>query len=266
MDEDLRSPARPLWPVLVPLLLALAVLLLALRARQQLQREPEFTVDPSRWQLAGRPAWMPEGVAADVARGIATHVAGSASLLREDELQWLSAAVLAASPWVEAVEDVQPRWPAQAEIRVRLRRPVMVVDRDILVAADGRPLGLGPVALAPAPLALEGQAGDTALLACAAACAEVLPFRPALAEAGVELVAVRPDLNDTVTFRTGTGVDLCWGRARGAARLAYLDLTPAQRIDNLREVLGDHPGLSGVGRVELWLDRPQVVLRAAPPP
>lgn len=266
MDEDPRSPDRTLWPLLVPLLLALLVLFLALRARQQLQREPEFTVDPTRWQLAGRPDWMPEFVAAEVAGGIAAHVAGAASLLREDELQWLSAAVLASSPWVEAVESVQPRWPAQAEIQVRLRRPVLVVDGDILVAADGRPLGLGPVALAPAPLVLKDVPGDAALLACAAACAEVLPFRPALEQAGVRLALVRPDINDTVTFQTEAGVDLCWGRVRGASRLAYLDLAPAQRIENLRQVLVEHPGLAGVRRVELWLDRPQVTLRAAPPP
>ncbi|MBM3984393.1 MAG: hypothetical protein FJ296_01680 [Planctomycetes bacterium] len=261
MSADAVRRARAAWPIALPALLLLGLLLVALRARQQLQRAPEFVVDPSRVQLVGRPAWMPEPVAAGVAGGIAARVAGSASLLHEDELKWLSAAVLASSPWVEAVEQVEPRWPGQAEIRVRLRRPVLAVEGDILLAADGRVLGLGPVMLSPTPLQLQGPLSDAAVLDCAAAAGEVLPFRPALEEAGVRLVAVRPDLNDTLTFVTDAGVELCWGRARRASRLAYLDIDPAQRIEHLRQVLIDFPGLQTVRRVELWLDRPQVSAR-----
>ncbi len=261
MTADAARRARAAWPIAVPVLLLLGLALVVLRARQQLQREPEFTVDPSRVQLVGRPAWMPEAVAAGLATGIAAHVAGSASLLREDELKWLSAAVLASSPWIEAVEQVEPRWPGQAEIRVRLRQPVLAVEGDILLAADGRVLGFGPLALAPAPLQLAGPPRDEAVLDCAAASDEVRPFRPALEDAGVRLVSVRPDLNDTLTFITDAGVELCWGRARRASRLAYLDIAPVQRIEHLRQVLIDFPGLQGVRRVELWLDRPQVTAR-----
>lgn len=261
MSDDAVRRARAAWPVAVPALLLLGLLFVALQARQQLQRAPDFVVDPSRVQLVGRPAWMPEPLAAGVAAGIAARVAGSASLLREDELRWLSAAVQASSPWVESVEHVEPRWPGQAEIRVRLCRPVLAVDGDVLLGADGRVLGLGPVLLAPAPLRLDDPPSDEAVLDCAAAAAEVLPFRPALEEAGVRLVAVGPDLNDTLTFVTDAGVELCWGRSRRASRLAYLDIAPAQRIEHLRQVLIDFPGLQTVRRVELWLDRPQVVTR-----
>jgi hypothetical protein len=250
---------RPLWPLLVPLALLGVLIVVAYRARHQLQREPEFTVDPTRYQLVARPAWLPEPVAASVVASVSTHSARGASLLRQDELAGLKASLLAASPWIEAVEQIQPRWPAQAEVRVRLRRPVMAIDGDILVSADGRVLGLGPVNLDPPPLPCAHPSRDADVLQCAAAAAEVLPFRAALEDVGVVLASVAPDADGTVSFTTDQGVVLAWGRSASASPLAYLDLPPAKRIDNLREVLVDFPGLAGLRRVQLWTDRPVVV-------
>ena len=252
---------RPLWPLLVPLALLGVLIVVTYRARHQLQREPEFTVDPTRYQLVARPAWLPEPVAASVAASVSTHAARGASLLRQDELTGLTASLLAASPWIEAVEQIQPRWPAQAEVRVRLRRPVVAIDGDILVAADGRVLGLGPVNLDPAPLPCAHPTRDADVLQCAAAAAEVLPFRAALQDVGVVLASVAPDTDGTVSFTTDQGVVLAWGRTADASPLAYLDLPPAKRIDNLREVLVDFPALAGLRRVQLWTDRPVVVRR-----
>jgi hypothetical protein len=261
MPDD--RPARSAWPLIVPLVLVAALLVVAWRARHSLQHEPAFTVDPSRWQLAGRPAWMPEDVAADVAASVSTHVAGGASLLREDDLQRLSEAVSAASPWIAAVERIEPRWPAQAELRLRVHRPVLAVDGDILLAADGRVLGLGRVDLEPGPLAYRGDDLDADVVECAAAAAEVLPFRGPLLDLGVRLDAVKLLDDGTVAFVTDGEVELSWGRSRRRSRLAYLDLPAAARIENLRQVLADFPGLAGVGRVRLWTDRPEVTRRDA---
>ncbi|HEX5010966.1 MAG TPA: hypothetical protein VFY71_11245 [Planctomycetota bacterium] len=259
MSSDRR--ARPLWPLLVPLALLAVLIVVAYRARHQLQREPEFTVDPTRYQLVARPAWLTEDVAGSVAASVSSHAARGASLLRQDELAGLTASLLAASPWIEAVEQIQPRWPAQADVRVRLRRPVMAIDGDILVAADGRVLGLGPVVLDPPPLQCAKPARDADVLQCAAAAAEVLPFRAALQDVGVVLASVTPDAEGTVSFITDQNVVLAWGRSADSSPLAYLDLPPSQRIDNLREVLADFPGLVGLQRVQLWTDRPVVVRR-----
>ncbi len=262
MADDAR-PARSAWLLFVPLLLVAALLVVAWRARLTLRDEPAFVVDPSRWQLVGRPAWLPEAAAAGVAADVSAHVAGGASLLAEDDLQRLSAAVRAASPWIAAVDRVEPRWPAQAELRVRLRRPVLAVDGDIMVAADGRVLGLGPVDLVPEPLAYAGPGVDADVLECAAAAGEVLPFRGALLELGVSLAAVAPEADGTVVFVTDQGVELAWGRTLRRTRLAYLDLPAAARIENLRQVLVDFPRLDGVRRVRLWTDRPEVTRRDA---
>ena len=259
MADDVR-PART-WPLVVPLLLLAVLIVVAWRARVSLQHEPAFTVDPTRWQLVGRPAWMPEAVAGDVAASVSAHVASGASLLREDDLLRLSAAVRASSPWIEAVDRVEPRWPSQAELRVKLRRPVLAVDGDILVAADGRVLGLGPVDLVPEPLAYAGREADADVIECAAAAGEVLPWRGPLMDLGVNLVSVALGADGTVVFLTDGGVELSWGRTLRRSRLAYLDLPAAARIDNLREVLVDFPKLAGVRSVQLWTDRPVVVRR-----
>jgi len=263
MTDDDARPARSAWPVLVPVLLLAIVLVVAWRSRQTLEHAPAFTVDPSRWQLTGRPAWMPESVAALVAADVAAHVAGGASLLNEDDLQRLSESVRAASPWIAGVERVEPRWPAQAELRLRLRKPVLAVEGDILVAADGRVLGLGPVDLVPEPLAYSGRGADADVLECAAAAGEVLPYRGVLQDLGVHLASASLGSDGTVVFLTDGGVELAWGRTLRRSRLAYLDLPAEARIDNLREVLTDFPHLDGVRRVQLWTDRPVVTRRDA---
>jgi hypothetical protein len=256
--------ARPLWPLVVPLLLLGVLIVVTWRARTQLQRAPDFTVDPTRYALVARPKWMPEPVAADVAASVSAHAARGASLLSEDELAGLTASLLAASPWIEAVEQIQPRWPAQAEVRVRLRRPVLVVEDDILVAADGRVLGLGPVELQPPLLRCDRPARDEDVIECAAAAAAVLPYRSELEQAGVLLLAVTPESDQTVAFLTDHDVLISWGRSPRRSRLAYLDLPASERMANLREVLLDFPALAGLRRVQVWTDRPEVVRREEP--
>lgn len=259
MSETGAGNNRMVWAIAVPAVLVAGLLVVALRARTELSREPAFTVDPSRVTLVGRPAWMPEDVAGALAADVSAHVAAGASLLSEAELASLARTVGAASPWIAGVVRVEPRWPAQAEIRLRLRRPVLKVG-DVLVAADGRPLGLGPIALDPPPLACDSSRlrGED-LLECAAAAAAILPYRAELAGKGVKLASVAPGSEDSVSFMTEAGVELAWGRSPRRSPLAYLDLPVDGRLANLRLVLADHPGLEGLRRVQLWTDRPVVV-------
>jgi len=260
-DGNSSGNNRLAWALAVPLVLLGGLLVIALRARTALQREPDFTVDPSRWQVMGRPSWMTDELAASVTAGISARVAGAASLLSESEMAWLSATVAQTSPWIEAVERVEPRWPAQAEIRVRLCRPVLVAEGGMLFGKDGRALGAGAVALSPAPLTVPARTPEADRIECAAAANEVLPFRPALEAEGVRLVSVAPGPDDAVCFTTDAGVELSWGRTSRRSPLAYLDLPVAARLDNLRQVLADFPGLAGVGQVRLWSDRPMVIRR-----
>jgi hypothetical protein len=251
---------RLAWAVAVPLVLVAGLVVVALRAQRQLQHEPQFMVDPQRVSLVARPAWMPEPVAGALAADVSAHVAAGASLLSEKELAGLAQTVGASSGWIESVERIEPQWPAQAEIVLHLRRPVLTVG-DVLVAGDGSPLGLGPVTLDPAPLACTGKLTGEDLAECAAAASTILPYRSELARQGVRLASVAPGAEDSVSFTTDGGVELAWGRSPRRSPLAYLDVPVAGRLDNLRQVLADHPGLQGVSRVQLWTDRPVVTLR-----
>ena len=251
---------RLVWAVAVPAVLVAGLLVISMRARRELQHEPAFSVDPAQVSLVGRPAWMPEAVAGALAADVSAHVAAGASLLSEDELVSLARTVAEASPWIESVERVEPRWPAQAEIHIHVRQPVLAVG-DVLVAANGRPLGLGPVTLDPAPLRCTGKLTGEDLAECAAAAAAILPYRKDLLAQGVRIAEVAAGAGDSVSFITEGAVELAWGRSPRRSPLAYLDVPLEGRLANLQQVLKDHPGLQGLQRVQLWTDRPVVVLR-----
>ena len=75
---------------------------------------------------------------------------------------------------------------------------------------------------------------------------------------GVTLTGIRVGADDLVLLHTDTGVELEWGRSSRQRHLAAYDIPPRGRLDNLADVLAVRPGLAGVARVELWLDRPKV--------
>jgi hypothetical protein len=250
-----------LRPALVPAVVVLGLLLLVVRARRELQAAPRFQVDPSACEVLVRPEWVSEELAAALARQIGRGLGREASLLGEQELQAWEQTLTGLTPWIEEVEGVEPRFPYQADVRLRLRRPVLVVDGVFLVAATGDVLGPGPVSITPPPLGFDGGQRDEDFRECAAAAAELLPFRRELEDLDVQVVSVGIAEDDTVVFRTEQGVELNWGRTARKSHLSQLDLPPEARIGNLRQVLVDYPGLRGVRAVLLWTDLPVVTER-----
>jgi hypothetical protein len=251
-----------LRPLLLPALIVLALVLLLLRARTDLASTPRFVVDPSVCTVQARPAWASDALAASLAEQVSRGLGAQASLIEGNDLHRWGAALERLSPWIESVERIEPRFPYQADVRLRLRRPVMVVDDGILVASSGHVLGPGPVFLEPSLLAFRGRTVDEDVRECAAAAAELQPFREELDRLGVHVVSVGIAVDQTVWFGTDTGVELNWGRTLRKSEYANLDLPYAARIANLREVLVDYPGLRGVRKVQLWTDRPVVTQRS----
>ncbi|MHC5212907.1 MAG: cell division protein FtsQ/DivIB [Planctomycetota bacterium] len=249
-------------PAILPVLVVIGVALLVVHARQRLTGTDRFTVDPTAWEVRSRPDWLSDELAVALAHRISTGLADRSSLLDVDGLDAWHDDLLAASPWIETVERIEPRFPGQADVRLRLRRPVMSVAEDILLSASGHVLGAGATSIEPAPLRFEGAHSDEAALReSAAAAAELVPFRAELDSLGVHVERVGIDRDDTVIFRTDRDVVLSWGRSAGESGYSYLDLPFRARIDNLRMVLVDYPGLAGVERIQLWTDKPVVHTR-----
>jgi hypothetical protein len=255
-------------PLLLPGVIVLAVLVLLLRARGVLQSSPRFVVDPSVCGVVSQPEWVSDALADSLARQVSRGLGAQASLLDGNDLRRWGETLVELSPWIEEVELIEPRFPHQTDVKLRLRRPVLAVEGEILVAASGLVLGPGPVDLYPAPLAYTGRELDEDVRECAAAAAEIEPFRGELASLGVRLVSVgiaapTGTTNvETVFFRTDTDVDVNWGRTRRRSEFSQLDLPYTARIENLKQVLLEHPGLRGVRSLQVWTDRPVVVKRA----
>ncbi len=254
-------------PFVLPALLVIGVLVLIVKARAALGQAPRFVVDPTVCAVTARPAWVSDAVARSIAMSVACGLGRQASLLDGKQLQgWadvLTDPQGGVSPWIESVERLAPHFPSQADLRVRLRLPVMLVEGDLLVSASGHVLGPGPVSLPHAPLTYVGRHLDEDYRECAAAAGELQPFRAELERAGVRVVAVGVDEHDTVTFTTDVGVELSWGRSARKSSFSSLDLPPTERVGNLRQVLLDFPGLAGLRRVQLWTDRPVTTRRAS---
>jgi len=259
-------PVSRVLPVLLPLLLLAALALLLVRARREAEQRPGYLVDPRTVSVVSCPPWMPADLAQQIAQDLAARLVARlpdpASLVDGADLEAWAATLATGSPWVVSLRRVDPHFPSRAEVHLQLRRPVLVVDEEILIAADGRPLDLGRVPeLQPPLLAWQDEAVPEAVAEGARAVVELAPFRAELAALGVRLAGVRTAADGTIAFVTADGVELSWGRTRAASRFAYLDLPPAERVANLRQVLADFPGLAGLSSVRLWTDKPVALRR-----
>lgn len=219
-----------------------------------------FVVRPDVAAVLECPSWLDPRAAQVLAHQLGDDLT-PASLLDPDGLLAWRAQLGRLSPWVAGVETLEASFPGRAEVRLRLRHPVLQLPEGELVASDGIVLGRAPVALDPPALRVDGQLGAGALEECAAAAAELLPFRATLAEQALLLDAVTLEEDGQVVFSTRDGVELEWGRSARQSAFAAVDLSPAARVEQLLEVARRHPGLIGVRRVRLWLERAEVVLQ-----
>ncbi|MCB9898419.1 MAG: hypothetical protein H6825_10480 [Planctomycetes bacterium] len=254
------NASRSSWP---PLTLALVALLgvagLIHLARGAMDGNPRFLVDPSRVRVDAFPDWMPVEVAQRLAAQLGEALGGPVPLLDEHALDAWRQTLPATSDWIESVDVLEPSFPGQARATLRLRRPVLTLPGDLLVSADGRTLGRGQVEVEPRPLLFVGTSDPAAVRECAAAAAEILPFRARIdAEGRVAIDRVSRGDDGRVRFLTTRGVEIEWGRSLRSTPLAVVDLPPERRVENLMAAIRGNPGLYGVWRVTLWKEQPEV--------
>lgn len=228
---------------------------------QAARADAAFRVDPNQVAVLSGPAWLDGQAASFMAAELGADLAHEAPLLDGDTLARWSARMLAVSPWVEEVVSVEPRFPGQADVRLRLARPVLRLSDDTLVAWDGRLLGRAPIAVTPEPLAVRGRPDAQGMAECAAAAIELLPFRERLEQEELGVAAVALEGGGRVVFETHEGVTLEWGRSARVGGFSAVDLPPAARIQALLDVALGRPGLIGIERVVLWKERPEIYER-----
>jgi hypothetical protein len=253
-DRRIKQIGAPVLTVLA----TAAVVLLAWIAGDAAASSSKFSVRPDRVAVLQRPAWMGAETARAIAAELSGGLPGPVSLSDSGALAAWHTRLDRISPWVEVVLGLSPSFPGRAEARLRLRRPVLSLPNGEWVSADGSVLGQGQVQLEPAPLRLIGPMGLDEIAECAQGAAEIAPWRAKLAEQALELVTVRLSAEQRVVFTTTDGVAIEWGRPARQSEFAAVDLPAATRIANLLEVAEGRPGLIGVERVVLWLDRPEV--------
>ena len=245
---------RLLLPVVMVGLLAILVVV----AHRALAETPRFQVDPGWVAVAGHPDWLSAAEADRIAVEVASRLEGPLEVLDRTSLETWKSQAVAASPWVLEVIEVEARFPYQADLQLVLRRPVVELSDGRLLTADGVVLNGASEQIWPLPVRYAGSIADEAVIECAAAAGDLLPFRAEVDEL-VAIAHVSVDAEGLVVFTTASGARLQWGRSVGSSRFAAYDLPPASRVANLREVVERYPGLVGVAEVKLWYDRPQVV-------
>ncbi len=172
--------------------------------------------------------------------------------------------------WVKKITAVERVFPDQLRIRFEYRKPHVAVRRQngyVLVDAEG--VRLPGVYVDPPPCARAaevsglasappepGRPWDDPALKAGMAMADFIAETQLLARAGIREVDVsnyggRQDARRSeVTLVTRGGCALQWGRTPGTARFG--DLSPSDKLENLREVLASYPDLNGLRHVKLY--------------
>jgi hypothetical protein len=243
-------------------LVFLAVAGLLFVSRDAARASDRFLVDPSHVAVLERPDWMPPELAMELGVQLGNYLGSPASLLGDEDLTRWRGDLGDASDWVESVERLEAHFPAQARVRLRLRRPVLELAGQVLKSGDGHTLGRGFIDTEPRPLRFEGAGDPEQVRECAASAADILAYRFELEDQGVVLDRIKVGPGGRVCFLTTSGVEIEWGRSTARSEFAPVDLPPAARIRHLLAALERRPGLLGVQRVIVWKDQPEIELAA----
>jgi len=93
--------------------------------KERIEHKPDYRLAADKITISPPPDWVPERFVEDVLQSSGLDRAGS--LLDATLPQKLTEA-FAAHPWVERVEQVIPRFPSGAEIRLSYRVPIALVE------------------------------------------------------------------------------------------------------------------------------------------
>lgn len=172
--------------------------------------------------------------------------------------------------WIKRVVAVERVFPDQLRVRFEYRRPHVAVRCEngyVVVDADG--VRLPGVYADPPPCERSvqvagvggrapeaGKAWDAPALKAGMALADLVDATPLLTQLRVREVNVAnhggrldPRMSEAV-FSTASGVELAWGRTPDTARFG--DPSPAEKLENLREVMAAYPDLAGLRRVKIY--------------
>ncbi len=273
----------------------------SLSVRGVVQGWPELRPGQVRLELGELPPWLSERATADLGGVLGRAGAqGEPASLWDPERVPRVAVAIRTLPWVKSLDEVRADWPAAVRLRLRVRRPALVVPfagRDFLLDETGHPLpgdryrwsvpgDVGPDA--------SGDEADSAALALPRvvgspgaafgpgrgqgtsvrerALEHVLTVSRELREVGLldrlrlaeidigNLDGVGVPGESEVVLVTERGVRIEWGRASCCAELGR---PTAAKIADLEAVLARSPALEGIARLSLRWDEP-VFVPAAP--
>ncbi|MEQ8766804.1 MAG: hypothetical protein RL885_23020 [Planctomycetota bacterium] len=252
---------------------------------RQIQKRPDFHVDPLAVELVAAPEWLPDPLARDLQYGhglpaqpISVFASG---------LEQIVAERYAKHPWVETVHAVHVVYPGQVEVELELRRPAAFVQ-----SGDGRalpidrhgirlpdlpnddhrlrhlwlPLLLG--VLRPAPPV--GEPWNDRAIHEGVALVEALrePYQKYLSRSlrfgaiDVSNVGGRVNpLDSELAFVSAEQVLVEWGRSPASPNPDPMRLE--EKLRNLRSALVEYPGLVGLSRVKLDEPHGPVVVPAS---
>ncbi len=239
---------------------ALVIVLVHREVTSFIVHRPQFSVPPIRTAVA--PRWTDS-------QGVETvRVDAGGSLFERDLVERVGKA-FEACPWVRKVASVERVFPDSVLVKFEYRRPHLAFRRSngcVVVDAEGvrlpgvyvepppcdRPVRIvGAVSLPPEP----GRVWDDPAVRAGLEMAEVV-HKTALLR---RLEVVEIDLTNLkgrfdprrseVALVTSNGCTIYWGRVPSNPRFG--DPSPAEKIENLREVLAVYPGLGGLRGVKV---------------
>lgn len=241
---------------------ALVVLLVHREVYSFILQRRLFTVPEVRTAVA--PAWA-EGHGVEIVRVDTQGVS-----LFDPELVDRVGRAFESCAWVRKVTAVERVFPDRLKVRFEYRKPHVAVRRQngfVVVDAEGvrlpgvyvdaprcaRTVELSGVTSQPPE---PGQAWSDPALRAGMAMADTVAEIPTLARLGVREIDLsnfggRQDhRRSEVSLVTAHGCSIQWGRPAETAR--YGDLTPAEKLENLREILAAYPDLAGLRCVKLY--------------
>jgi hypothetical protein len=246
--------------------LSLIVLLVHREVYSLIRGKPEYSVDSEKFRVALSPDW------ADGVNSVTISLDDSGhDMLDGDTTEWIGRAFLE-NPWVKKVSSVERVFPDQIRVRFEYLDPVaavktsqgwIVVDED-RVRLPGLWKKRPPcvyetdiVGLHRAPVA--GKIWNDPALAAGMELARFVTEDPVLASVRVAAIDVsnfdgRIDrLRSEMALSTKSGCIIYWGRPSSTDK--YGELTQGAKVENLRLVLKDFPGLKNLVYVKVYYKR-----------
>ncbi len=284
---------RPLtpWSITLTVLVTSLLLLVTALVKDRLASSPRYAVTNLRLQVDHLPPLLRDRTEA---LGLDEAILRAPVSIFDEGLTVQAVDHFSGRPWVKRVAGLTRRFPDRVEVALEVRTPLAIVaegaerlavdDEGVVLEHDSplRPPEVPRIRTPGAPYTRvpnDGQAfrKDDPPRAAVCEALELLRFlrdysgHPALATFRIEEVVVgearahREAGASDLVLRLDTGVEIFWGRSP-LSPLQDLEPKKLKKLENLLLVLESYPGLLGVKRVDLTLDRPEVIPTMAPQP